>query len=222
MAIKRLPSYRSYNARVLFNYMAIQNHTKDIVDAVLANLGFNALSLDPVECLSYFAKTCLGGKSVYHQSAKPENSPDLVNCATFTQWVYAQIGVALPLRAIQQYQMGEPILDTFALKVGDLLFKVGLKNYWDYDDPGRKIGHVGIVMDVDSKDGAVGHATQNSSGVVETTINDFIKQNGLFVAGCRIVPNLKNWTVFNIPPELRWRIKSSDDLKWLILESLPD
>ncbi len=222
MPKKRWPILQASHGRVLFHPAIIEDQSQGIVASFLKALGFRQLSLDPTLAIQYFAKTLLGGKSVYYRNAEPKDAPGIVNCSTAIQWCYGQIGVRVPTLAIQQYLAGEPINDFFTIKIGDLLFKRGSRNYWDYDNPGRRIGHVGIVADVDSKDGVVIHATQKSGGVAQTTIDDFIKRTGLFVGACRIVQNLKDWQVLDIPPQLQWRIKSSDDVKWLFLESISD
>ncbi len=218
--IKRFPSYRATNSRVLFNFLALPDVDRDDVEDILLALGFSWSQRNPDDILGIFSKSRLGGKSIYFRTAKPAEAPDLVNCSTFTQWCYARIGIELPLRAIQQYQMGEPLPDMNTIKVGDLLFKSGEKNYWDYQEPKIKIGHVALVRDVASRDGAVIHASNNAGGVVEIPVNEFLKKNSPCIAACRIVTDLKHWTTLNIPPELSWRIQSSDDVKWLILEHI--
>ena len=224
MIKRQFPVFRAVGNKVLFNNKIIQGQPSQMIDSILSAQGILELPMSPtpMAVIRNVAQGQLHGASTYRERACAEDAPEYVSCSTFTQWVYSQLGIALPKLAIQQYQAGEALMDTLTLKVGDLLFKRSDKNYWDQDEPQTKIGHVGIVTDVDSAEGEVIHATAMSGQVISVFLNDFMKRGDAFVAACRIVPKMADWRVLEIPDNLLSRVTSSDDLKWLVMEDLPE
>lgn len=218
MPPKRLPSYRAVQDWVLFNFAVIEDQKRAVVEEILQNLGFHWLD-DPPTVLSNYSKGQIGS-STYYRTAKTSDAPNNVNCSTFTEWCYAQIGVEIPPLAAAQFYKGEQFWDVNTLKVGDLIFKKGERAYWEYRDPKLKIAHVGMVRDVKNGGGAVIHATAMEKGVVEVPINEFIKKNNAYAAMCRIVPDLERWVIMNIPLAFLSRVRESDDIKWVIFEHL--
>jgi cell wall-associated NlpC family hydrolase len=80
--------------------------------------------------------------------------PRSFDCSGFTRFVYAKVGVQLPRRSVDQAQYGKKVsLDRVAS--GDLLV---LKK-------GRKVQHVGIVVEADGEGLWVTHAS-TSRGVI--------------------------------------------------------
>jgi cell wall-associated NlpC family hydrolase len=65
--------------------------------------------------------------------------PGGFDCSGFTQYVFAQLGVALPRTVLEQAAVGERV-DRRDLREGDLVF---------FAIDGRAISHVGIVVSAD-------------------------------------------------------------------------
>jgi len=80
--------------------------------------------------------------------------PNSFDCSGFTQFVYSEVGVQLPRRSIDQAQYGKKI-DVKRAQKGDLLV---LKK-------GRKVQHVGIVVESSDRGLWVTHAS-TSKGVI--------------------------------------------------------
>jgi cell wall-associated NlpC family hydrolase len=80
--------------------------------------------------------------------------PRAFDCSGFTRFVYAQVGVELPRRSADQAQFGKKI-SLEQVQSGDLLV---LKK-------GRKVEHVGIVVDANDEALWVTHAS-TSRGVI--------------------------------------------------------
>lgn len=221
MPPKRLPSFRAVEDRVLFNFGVIQDKVRNQIEERLLDLGLAWDSRDPRAILVDSARGRFGDVTHYYRTAKTFDAPSLVNCSTFIQWCYGQIGVEVPYRTLQQFRRGDPHDDLYSLKVGDLIFKTGAHNYWEYSDPKLLVGHVGMVSDVDSPKGGIVHAISRLDGVVEVPIDDFLKNNGKYVATRRIVPDLSKWSVLMVPESLAWRIRESEDVEMLLYEKLP-
>ena len=64
------------------------------------------------------------------------SDPTGFDCSGFTQWVFAQYGIALPREAAQQFEVGEKVKED-ALKPGDLVF---------FHTESRGPSHVGIFV----------------------------------------------------------------------------
>jgi len=65
-------------------------------------------------------------------------TPAGFDCSGFVQYVYAQVGVALPHNAAQQYKQGRPVARD-RLAPGDLVFFDGLRHNGIYVGDGRFI-----------------------------------------------------------------------------------
>ena len=102
-----------------------------------------------------------------------------MDCCTFTQWVYRQVGIDIPIPSVEQYMVGQPI-PVGDVQAGDLIFKPGAMHNFTAPD-GREIGHVGIV----TGEGTVVHAVM--SGVRETPLAGFGRSCPRSVSACRIV-----------------------------------
>ncbi len=91
--------------------------------------------------------------------------PNAFDCSGFTSYVFAHEGISLKRSSREQYNQGQPV-DRRNLKVGDLVF---------FKSPGSRgsIGHVGIVVDVDSDTGSFDfiHASSNK-GVTVSSSNE--------------------------------------------------
>ena len=220
MPPKKLPSFRAVNDWVLFNCSVIQDKTRTEVEDALMDLTLDCYSKPPDVVLTQSARSRMNG-SKYYRTVTAAEAPDLVNCSSFVQWCYGEIGAELPFRTLQQARRGEPVDDLHTLKVGDLIFKTGQHNYWEYANPKALIGHVGMVVDVNSKTGGVIHAIPRGNGVVEVSIDDFLKKNGKVICARRIVPDLPSWLILRIPDKWRGRVFESEDVEMLLYEKLP-
>jgi cell wall-associated NlpC family hydrolase len=67
------------------------------------------------------------------------SDPGGFDCSGFTQYVFAQIGVALPRTVLEQAAAGHPV-DRRDLREGDLVF---------FAIDGRTVSHVGIAVSAD-------------------------------------------------------------------------
>ena len=185
--------------------------------SILFFFGFLTLSFavhkklfDGIDIIS-MARQCIGS-SQYRRGARPSEAPALVDCSSFTKWLYAQRGIWLPRRSIQQSQTGETInLDELA--DGDLIFTSGPISYY-YDDPADGVGHVGIA----TGDGSVIHAANTRVNVIESPLKKFVDPNNLRKVK-RLVP--KNLNVLTLETPLHREVETSDDIRWIILQSLP-
>jgi len=95
------------------------------------------------------ANSCLGKK--YKYGAKLKEAPHFFDCSSFIVYIYRQIGIDLPRRAIQQAELGKKINSKAQnLSTGDLIFARGRKGRYNPRFP-KGIGHVYIYL----KDGKV-------------------------------------------------------------------
>jgi len=129
--------------------------------------------------------------SRYRRGARPSEAPGFVDCSSFTKWLYGKRGIWLPRRSIQQSEMGEA---------------VGLKNVIE--------GHVGIV----TAEKTIIHAANSKQHVIETPIDDFVGENK-FRCARRYMP--KNSKVLTLQTPFMREVETSDDVRWIILQTLP-
>lgn len=101
-----------------------------------------------------YAKNYLGTR--YRHGAK---GPNAFDCSGFTSYVFSKFGYQLSPASRMQGTQGERV-DLANVEVGDLMFFSGRRG-------GSTIGHVGMVIDVDRKNGTLKfiHAS-TSKGVV--------------------------------------------------------
>ena len=184
--------------------LLIQN---DDVMAILKGKGFDALHVDLVR----LARECIR-TSLYRRGARFSEAPSIVDCSSFMKWLYAQRGVWLPRRSIQQREYGAVVaLDEVV--AGDVVFVSGWIDYFD-DDPADGVGHVGIA----TGEGTVIHAANSSLGVVESPLERFIG-NGKFRGARRYVPQGRE--VLTLKTPIGRDIETANDIKWIVLQSLP-
>ena len=206
----RLQMLRAVDGRILFNTDAA-GLPREQTQELLCRLNFIIVTEDPTRMLRFYANEHMG-EAKYRRGADIEQAPLEVDCSSFIQWLYGRIGIELPRRSIQQYDFGEPVS---GFHVGDLVFKSGRKNYFDKDRPEWRIGHVGIITEVEGMEGTVIHAV-DGDGITLESLARFVNSSG-FRGARHIVENLEKWLVLDIPPGLRRRIKTADDVKWLVL-----
>ena len=209
-----IPSYlRNCNGRCAFPLSSIPLPEERTLE-LLTQAGFLVLNdcgsrhTLITECLPYFAiRHC--GICKYSAKAKPTDAPITVNCSSFVSFIYGQMGVHLPRRAIQQSEIGIPI----ALKniqVGDLVFTTGHINRYR-DDPAQAVGHVALVIT------PTHFIHADRQGVRQITAKKFFKTREFRVARRLITPK-DSVVLVSCPNELC--IETADDIYWKLTEYL--
>lgn len=165
--------------------------------AVLRCLGIFEIQVDVVA----LARSLLT-RATYKLGAVLSEAPAVVDCSSFTKWLYAQKGIWIPRLSVQQHAEGQICLPGDR-RAGDLVFT---RSHQLLYQP----GHVGICTD----EGSVIHASFSSAGVAETSYESFIARgfNGIR----RVVLSNETRTFVSDAHA----IESSDDLRWLILKNL--
>ena len=107
---------------------------------ILRRFGFFPLTRDIVE----LGRSCVG-KSDVRRGARREEAPKVVDCSSFTQWLYGEMGIEIPRRSIQQRECGRQVF-SHELRKGDLLFATGSGPNYYWDDPADSVGHVAIAI----------------------------------------------------------------------------
>lgn len=173
---------------------------------VLQNKGFEKIDVDILDD----ARFCLR-ISLYQRGVRVSLAPTLVDCSSLTKYLYAELGIWIPRRSIQQRELGEvvPICELIA---GDLVFTSGRIDYY-FDDPLDGVGHVGIVSERET----IIHAANTKENVIETPINEFINENS-FRGARRYIPKGAEVITLKIPKGRD--VETADDLRWIILQSL--
>jgi len=105
--------------------------------AILNSKKFKVVDVDII----VLARECIG-VSKYRRGARLYEAPGVFDCSSFIKWLYAQRGVWLPRRSIQQRELGETIGPS-ELIAGDVVFTSGYINYY-INDPTDGVGHVGV------------------------------------------------------------------------------
>lgn len=200
-------------------YRAVGNRCAVILDSLhlptsredtlilLSHKGFVLVEVNIIA----LARQCIS-TSHYRRGAKPSEAPAIVDCSSFIKWLYAQRGIWLPRRSIQQRELGE-VVNLDELVAGDVVFVSGWIDYY-HDDPANGVGHVGIA----TGDGTVVHAANRKANVVETPLDKFVGKTK-FRGARRYVP--KSVEVLTLETPLNREVEIADDIKWIILQSLP-
>jgi len=175
--------------------------------AILDQKGFRIVEVDIIA----LARQCVG-VSQYRYGARPSEAPVVVDCSSFIKWLYAQRGIWLPRRSVQQRKCGEAVsLDE--LIAGDVVLTSGRINYY-LDNSTSGVGHVGIV----TGEGTVIHAANSKVNVVETPLDKFVGKTK-FRGARRYIPRGIEVLTLETPPHRE--IEMADDIRWIILRSLP-
>lgn len=199
-------------------YRAVENRCAVIIDSLrlpisreetLVMLNKKGFALVEVDIIA-LARQCIG-KSQYRRGARFSEAPAIVDCSSFIKWLYAMRGIWLPRRSIQQRELGETVnLDK--LIAGDVVFVSGWIDYY-HDDPANGVGHVGIATGV----GTVIHAANNKANIIESPLDKFADKTD-FRGARRYVP--KDIEVLTLKTPIGREVETSDDIKWIILQSL--
>jgi hypothetical protein len=174
---------------------------------ILADKGFVVVEVDIVALARQCIKT-----SLYRRGARLFEAPAIVDCSSFIKWLYAQRGIWLPRRSIQQREFGE-VVNPEELVGGDVVFVSGWINYY-HDNPANGVGHVGIA----TGDGTIVHAANQKANVIETPIDEFVDK-AKFRGARRYIP--QNVEVLTLETPFNREVEIADDIRWIILQSLP-
>ncbi|MDF1496681.1 MAG: NlpC/P60 family protein [Patescibacteria group bacterium] len=180
----------------------------ELAKNILQSRGFELIQIDLIET----AGSCIG-KAKYKLGATQYQAPHIFDCSSFTKWVYAQSGIELKRRTIQQFEQGLPI-PIQKIRAGDLIFKTGQRHNWYRHNPNKNVGHVGIATGKNT----VIHAANHGRGVTESPISEFTIHNE-YRGICRIITNPGDTETYITPPHRE--IECSDDFFWVIVQSLP-
>lgn len=104
------------------------------------------------------------GKSKYNWWEEHSNPPYIVNCYTFTEWIFSKFDIPLPRDLFEQLQYGYTVENPEA---GDLIFT---KGPWT-----GYIGHVGII----TEHGSVIHVSEEHGTVTEEEMSKFLSNRKL-------------------------------------------
>lgn len=120
-----------------------------------------ATTLDKIPDMVDFAQQFIGTR--YRSGGK---GPAGFDCSGFTSYIFKNFGLSLASSSRQQYTQGESV-DIKDLQPGDLMFFGGRSG-------GKRVGHVGMVVDVDSESNSVKfiHAACKSGITVSTYPDD--------------------------------------------------
>ncbi len=198
--------YRAVNDRCLVNFdqlnLPVASH--QALD-ILRCKGFLPEKVDIIE----LARSVVG-RATYRRGARLREAPELYDCSGLTKWLYGEVGVWIPRRSIQQREVGQTI-ELSDRRPGDLIFTTGRVNRY-LNDPEDDVGHVGIIASIDT----VIHAANKELGIIESRLTDFLR--GCSFRGIRRIADLDRSVVLRFPPKRE--IETSDDIKWVVLQSL--
>lgn len=200
--------YRSVGNRcaVTFDSLCLPISHQEILN-ILAKKKFKIVEVD----LIALARQCIG-TSKYRRGARPSEAPMIVDCSSFIKWLYGQYGIWLPRRSIQQRGLGEDIAFGEVTR-GDVVFVSGLIDYY-HDNPNDGVGHVGIV----TGDKTVIHAANKKVGVIESSLDSFVGKDN-FRGVRRYISRDVRVLTLETPSHIQ--VEIADDLRWILLQSLP-
>ena len=143
--------------------------------SILEQIQQSALHNDPdaeVKQLLDYAATFKGTR--YRSGS---SSPNGFDCSGFTSYVFSKFGYSLTRSSRSQINDGDPV-EKHNLRPGDLVFFNGRA-------VGKRIGHVGIVTEVDSAEGKFKfiHASNSRGVTVSTSEEPYYKRR--YVGACR-------------------------------------
>lgn len=123
---------------------------------------------DRIEKLIKIAKSLVGRP--YKYGATIKEAPRFFDCSLFTQYVFQQIGAALPRTAIEQAMVGKKVAFS-KITEGDIIFMKGeIGRYNKYFPQG--VGHAGIYIG----ENKIIHAESKIGKVIIEDLNKFIKK----------------------------------------------
>jgi len=96
---------------------------------------------------------------------------------------------------------------------GDLVFVTGLVNYY-HDNASDGVGHVGIATGQET----IIHAANKKTNLEEIPLDKFVEKTE-FRGARRYIP--KNVRVLTFETPSNREVEIADDIRWIILQSLP-
>ena len=158
-------NYRAINGRIAINpsehFLESDRINHQETYDLLEKIGFELIENDILK----LARSCIVLSSVV-RGVDDTHAPAIVNEATFVRWVYANLGIRLPPRCMQLFEIGE-VVYVDEHKAGDLVFFRGTQPQY-VNDPEKGVGHVGVLTGEDSY---IHVRYQDPAGVVEESIN---------------------------------------------------
>lgn len=156
----------SIDKSVIEEYIKAEFELREAPDPQFA--GLSAESIEMIADLLQEARSHSGKR--YRSGAKGPNNFD---CSGFTSYVYNQFGYTLNPSSGGQFSNGVKVEDK-DLRPGDLVFFTGRNSKGG-------VGHVGIVVDVDSGDGTFNfiHAATSSGIQIDRSIAPYYKKRYL-------------------------------------------
>lgn len=106
--------------------------------------------------------------------------PSAFDCAGFARYVYLKFGYSLPGGSGSQYSRGRKIKNTRQLQKGDLVF-------WQGRERNGRVGHTGIVTEVDTTTGRFRfiHAATHSGVIHSYSTEEYYACR--YVGACRLL-----------------------------------
>jgi hypothetical protein len=201
--------YRSVGNRCAVNLDSLHLPiSREKIITMLNLKGFILLNVDMIA----LARECLE-KSRYRRGARLFEAPLIVDCSSLMKWLYAQRGIWLPRRSIQQREVGEAV-GLNEIMAGDLVFVSGWIDYY-YDNPANGVGHVGMA----TGENTVIHASNSETNIIESPLEKFIGGENRFRGARRYIPN--GVEVLTLETPAGREVEIADDIRWIILQSLP-
>lgn len=155
------------------------------------------------------------GRGAYKRGAPIDKAPWIVDCSSLVKWLYAQRGIWLPRRSVQQWSYGVAI-EQCDVQAGDLVFTKGYRPYQHSD--GTSIGHVGIMTDVNR---VVSASKVNNDryedGITEVSLTAFAQQRRI-CGFRRIIADPADVTTLIVPPN--YDIEVEEDVRLLLNDML--
>jgi hypothetical protein len=182
---------------------------------ILEKKGFRTVDVDMIS----LAEDAIG-KANWKLPSGQWEAPHYFDCSSFTKWIYGQRGILIPRRPQQQFEFcgveGKQLAREELLMAGDLLFVSSPFIHGKRTDEHNGIGHVCLMVDA----GEVICATNSEfgKGVVKIPLHELCTTRKICGAG-RIIPQGGKPITLITPPNRE--IETSDDVKWIVLQSLP-
>lgn len=177
------------------------------VESILDRRGYEWKYISPREEIITLAPQFIGVPYKYGASVVFD-SPKAFDCSSFSSFLYANAGVAIPRVSIEQFLFGITITQNEA-RPGDLVFSKGSKPYFFKEEP-RGIGHVGIYLGDNQVIHASGSSHFNKVEKEDLSSSDSFNSED-FRGFRRILTSDENRFVVTIPPE-RLDLRIKEDL----------
>ncbi len=208
MLVAQSQDYRAVDNRCAVNLDALNiDIPKENVLEILKMQKFDSVDVDLVA----LARSCIE-TSRYKRGSRLSQAPKHFDCSSFVKWLYAERGIWLPRRSIQQSRSGVRVAVNEII-AGDIVLTSGAINYF-IKNTKEGIGHVGIATNSHT----VIHAANSQDDIVETDLDAFVAE-GKFRDARRIIPLHDDVRTF-ITPHTR-EVETADDVKWIILQNRP-